>query len=145
MGISLTLENLQKTSETAFKDSPVLFAYLYGSHATGAVHPFSDIDIAVYVSGEGPENNYDLEMSLALEIDRELRTRSKSDVRIINYLPLPVAGEVVTTGKLIYCRDDKLRTDFEAKTRMAYFDFIPFLKKYQQVYLDQIASTPNIS
>jgi len=26
---------------------PVLFAYLYGSQASGAVHPFSDVDIAV--------------------------------------------------------------------------------------------------
>ncbi len=37
-----------------FGNSPVLFAYLYGSYATGLVHPFSDLDIGIYVDRLAP-------------------------------------------------------------------------------------------
>jgi len=128
-----------KIATTVFKDTPVLFAYLYGSHATGLVHSFSDIDIGIYVPAAVTEDRLDLEMSLALSIDRVLKEKSKSDVRVINHLPLAVVGEIVTNGLLIYCRDDKVRIDYETIVRMSYFDFIPFLKKYQQEYLEQMS------
>jgi len=128
-----------KIATTVFKDTPVLFAYLYGSHATGLVHSFSDIDIGIYVPAAATEDRLDLEMSLALSIDRVLKEKSKSDVRVINHLPLAVVGEIVTNGLLIYCRDDKVRIDYETIVRMSYFDFIPFLKKYQQEYLEQMS------
>jgi len=128
-----------KIATTVFKDTPVLFAYLYGSHATGLAHSFSDIDIGIYVPAAVTEDRLDLEMSLALSIDRVLKEKSKSDVRVINHLPLAVVGEIVTNGLLIYCRDDKVRIDYETIVRMSYFDFIPFLKKYQQEYLEQMS------
>ena len=121
-----------------FRDSPIIFAYLYGSYATGLVHPFSDIDIAIYVHEAAIADSLDLEMSLALEIDRGLREKLKCDVRLVNRLPLAVAGEIVTSGILIYCSDHKARVEYETKVRMAYFDFIPFLRKYQQEYLAQL-------
>jgi len=122
-----------------FRGSPVVFAYLYGSHATGLAHSFSDVDIGIHVPGLPAENSLDLEMSLALTGDRVLRAKSKCDVRLISRLPLAVAGEIVTSGILIYCSDHKARISYETRVRMAYFDFIPFLKKYQQTYLMRIS------
>lgn len=37
-----------------FDATPVLFAYLYGSIALDQGHPFSDLDVGVYVSSELP-------------------------------------------------------------------------------------------
>ena len=78
-------------------------------------------------------------MTLALEIDKKFKQGPASDVRIINSLPLAVAGMAFTEGLLIYCRDDKARVDYETITRCAYFDFLPFIHNYQRTYLEQIA------
>ncbi len=52
----MSLEHIEKIktfllalAPDIFGNPPVLFAYLYGSYATGLVHPFSDLDIGIYV------------------------------------------------------------------------------------------------
>jgi len=140
------VNNVPKTSkdrlipvcEKVFLNSPVIFAYLYGSYATGMMHPFSDIDIAVYAAEKSFENPLDLELSLSIEIDRALKEKPKSDVRLINRLPLAVLGEIMKDGLLIYCRDDEFRIDYETTVRMGYFDFLLYLRKYQQTYLNRM-------
>ncbi len=122
-----------------FRDTQVLFAYLYGSYAVDQAHPFSDLDIGIYVPRLSRREKLDLEMTLALEIDKKLKQGPASDVRIINSLPLAVAGKVITEGLLIYCRDDEARIDYETILRSAYFDFLPFIHSYQRTYLEQIA------
>ena len=78
-------------------------------------------------------------MTLALEIDKKLKQGPASDVRIMNSLPLAVAGKIITEGAIVYCRDDKARVDYETIIRCAYFDFLPFIHNYQRKYLEQIA------
>ena len=134
-------KNISNIAKDLFGDTQVLFAYLYGSYATDQTHPFSDVDIAIYVPPLlSRKERLDLEMTLALELDKKLDHGPESDVRIVNFLPLAVAGEVITEGILIYCRDDEARIDYETMIRCAYFDFIPFLRSYQHTYLEQIAA-----
>ena len=127
---------LEKLSPRIFKDSPVLFAYLFGSFVSGAVHPFSDIDIAVYVDHVFIENSLELELNLSLEIDKKLQDKAKSEVRIINQLPLVLKGKIVTDGALIYSVDDAERVQFETSVRRAHFDFMPVIRNYQKTYLE---------
>jgi predicted nucleotidyltransferase len=132
-------ETLFKHADTFFGEAPVLFAYLYGSYAIDQPHPFSDLDIAIYIKKHlTARENMKLEMNLSLEIDNKFPVGPSSDVRTINYLPLAVAGSVITEGVLIYCIDDNTRIDFEMNTRRSYFDFLPFIKNYQRMYLAQI-------
>jgi predicted nucleotidyltransferase len=126
--------SLMDFSPRIFDRHPVLFGYLYGSYATGAVHPFSDLDIAVYSAQTSPRGNMRLELMLALELDEELPDGVKAEVRVINDLPLVVKGRIITTGILIYSRDDSLRADFEASVRKMYFDFQPTIRYYESVY-----------
>jgi len=97
------------------------------------------LDIGIYVPHLSQREKLDLEMTLALEIDKKLKQGPASDVRIINSLPLAVAGKIITEGLLIYCRDDEARIDYETILRSAYFDFLPFIHNYQRTYLEQIA------
>ncbi|NVM21518.1 MAG: nucleotidyltransferase domain-containing protein [Desulfobacterales bacterium] len=46
--------SLLKLAPDIFGNPSVLFAYLYGSYATGLVHPFSDLDIGIYVDRLAP-------------------------------------------------------------------------------------------
>ncbi len=132
--------SLLRLAPDIFGNSPVLFAYLYGSYATGLVHPFSDLDIGIYVEEISRAQYLELELSLALETDKRLGSGVESDVRIINALPLAVIGRIITDGILIFSRNDILRVDFETSVRSAYFDFIPVLRRYRRAYVDSVVS-----
>ena len=132
-------ETLLKNGDTIFGESPVLFAYIYGSYAVDQSHPFSDLDIAIYIKNRlTSRESMKLEMNLSLKIDKIFPGGPSSDVRAVNHLPLGVAGRVITEGILIYCMNDDKRIDFEMNVRRLYFDFLPFIKNYQQMYLAQI-------
>lgn len=122
-----------------FETTPILFAYLYGSVALEQTHPFSDLDIAIYIApGLSVKNSLSLEMSLSLEIDKRLVNGPPCDARIMNYLPLTVVGQIVTDGILVYCRDDNARIDYETTIRSAYFDFLPVIRNFQKEYIEHM-------
>jgi hypothetical protein len=127
-------KRLRELAPSIFKEFPVSFAYLHGSYASGQIHPFSDLDIAVYAKGVLPENLLELELSVAIEIDEKLDFRAKSDVREITRLPLDLKGKIVSDGILIYSKDEISRVDFETAVRMAYFDFIQVISNYERIY-----------
>jgi predicted nucleotidyltransferase len=59
------VRRLREAAPRAFEGQPVVFAYLFGSHATGGAPPRSDVDIAVYVEDSGPPDSYfDLRLRL---------------------------------------------------------------------------------
>ena len=119
---------------------PILFAYLYGSYARGFVHPFSDLDIAIYIEKIPCDEYLELELSLSLEIDNKIGHGVTSEVRIINALPLVITGNIITEGVLIFSRSEIIRVDFETSIRSAYFDFLPIIRMYQSAYVDSIVS-----
>jgi len=119
-----------------FCSRPVLFAYLYGSFAAGNVHPFSDLDIGVYIDDVTDINYLELELSLSLEIDAKIESGIRTEVRIINNLPLVVIGNIITEGSLIYSINENVRVDFETSVRKAYFDFLPVITTYQNTYIN---------
>lgn len=41
-----------------------------------------------------------------------------------------VAFKAISQGKLLYSRNDKLRTDFEERVLRDYHDLVPFFKKF---------------
>ncbi len=131
---------LLKTASDIFKKYPVSFAYLYGSYATGVMSQFSDMDVGVYVERIFAEKCLDLELSLSLEIDTKLDHCVASEVRIINNLPLSLVGEMITEGILIYSANESVRVDFETSVRRAYFDFLPVLHRYHNMYIEHISS-----
>lgn len=130
-------QKLQSTAPDIFEETPVLFAYFYGSHAKALSHPFSDLDIGVYIEDRNIKACLDLELSLALRFDEKLDHRFQSEVRILNHMPLSVKGRILGEAKLIYSRDEEQRVAFEARVRCAYFDFLPVIRQYQQAYMQK--------
>jgi predicted nucleotidyltransferase len=108
----------------------ILFAYIFGSFASGK--SFNDIDIGIFISAERQESLLDLE----LEIERELSDvlHIPVDVRIINSAPLPFAYNVLKSGVVILDNDKSLRTDFEGLIYKKYFDY----KHLRNEYLREI-------
>lgn len=129
-------EKLHEIAPQVFEGTPVLFAYLYGSYAKDLSHPFSDLDIGIFVESLGLKDCLNLELSLSLRTDELLGHVVQSDVRVVNHLPLVVTGRMLADGELLYSRAEDERIDFETQVRRAYFDFLPVIYQYQRAYLN---------
>jgi predicted nucleotidyltransferase len=133
-------QKLNQVASSVFTGTPVLFAYLYGSFAKGAAHPFSDLDVGIFVVGLDTRACLNLELSLALRIDESLDHMVQSEVRVINHLPLVIKGRILTDGVLIYSRAEQPRVEFETQTRKLYFDFLPVIFQHQNAYREKLLS-----
>jgi predicted nucleotidyltransferase len=137
-------QKLHQIAPSIFEDTPVLFAYLYGSYATGVSHPFSDLDIGIYVEGLDVKACLDLELSLALRIDQDLEHTLQTEVRILSHLPLAVIGSILSEAELIYSRNEDKRIEFETRVRTAYFDFLPVIRQYRKSYRERAVQSSGI-
>lgn len=133
-------QKLHKIAPIVFEGTPVVFAYLYGSYAKGLSHPFSDLDIGIFVEGLDIKACLDLELSLALRLDESLEHTVQSEVRVLNHLPLVVKGRILGEAELIYSRAEDKRIEFETQVRKAYFDFLPVVHQYQKVMKEKTLS-----
>lgn len=130
------IQVLRERAEAIFGPLPVDAAYIYGSVATGVVHPFSDVDIALLLE-EGTARRLSAYERLRLEADVELRIADLTgidyaDVRIINDAPIAWRGVVASQGICIYSRNETRRIEFETRSRKEYFDFRPVLEMMHQ-------------
>ncbi len=87
----------------------VLGIYLFGSQVTGETHGGSDLDLALlFKAGQGfdPVLMYHLQGKLVDVVGCSV------DIGILNYDNVVFAKEVMTTGRRIYCRDEKKCDEF---------------------------------
>lgn len=126
VGADLTVLRNAGLLAKIFAPYHIVSVYLYGSAAQEKMTALSDVDIALVVSEPEyvPQERLNLELEIEDKIAIELGVR-RADVRIINQAPLLVKGEVLTTGILLYSGDEEGRVNFETRTLMEYFDFLP--------------------
>jgi len=135
-------QRLREIAGDILEETPVLFAYLCGSYARGLSHPFSDLDIGIYVEGLDAKACLDLELSLALDIDEKMDHVVQSEARVMSHLPLVIQGEIITDGELIYSRAEEKRIEFETRVRKAYFDFLPVIRQHREAHRVKLLSEP---
>jgi predicted nucleotidyltransferase len=109
----------------------VVAVYLFGSVARGEKTPESDVDLAILLDRQ-------IGLPRLLEIMGALMevAGDKVDVSILNELPLPLQFRVVRDGRLLYVRNDRVRTAFETRVVEEYLDFKPRLEEYIAKWLD---------
>ena len=105
--------------------SCVVFAYVFGSFAEGRARSGSDVDVAVYVEGVFGWRDH-----VRLMHDLEDAVGRRVDLVVLNEAPPLLAYEVVSKGRLVYCRDDEVRARVEAKILREYFDVRARLEAY---------------
>ncbi|HXF71171.1 MAG TPA: nucleotidyltransferase domain-containing protein [Actinomycetota bacterium] len=114
-------ERLRRAAPAAFEGSGVVFAYLFGSRATGHARPDSDVDVAVYLDPP-PEDP----LAAALALAGRLEERSGVggiEVVVMNAAPLPLLGRILRERIVIFSRDEPARVAFESLTFREFQDF----------------------
>ena len=106
----------------------VLFAYLFGSQASGRAHPRSDVDLAVWLSEPYDRASFAPLLGLIGAATGALR-RDDVDVVILNEAPLRLAFEILG-GKLLFSRDEDTRIRAEAAIMSRYHDRLPYYKRH---------------
>ncbi len=122
---------IEEIKQILEKEPEVLFSFLFGSYAKGIDNKRSDIDIAIYLSDESLLEKDPLYSSrLAIKIERAIPEKRTVDVRILNGSTLRFRSQVLRNGQLLFSKDEKKRIEFETSSLDLYYDFKPYLEKY---------------
>ncbi len=110
------------------QDRPeVVFAYVFGTLASGRVNPLSDIDIAVYL--KDPEGVDYLE--LYCQVSEVLGT-DELDLVLLNRAPVSLAGRVLMQRKVLVDKEPFLRHAYESLIIREFLDFREFERRLFQ-------------
>jgi uncharacterized protein len=114
-------QRLEGIGEAVAAASPdVLFAYVFGSSAHGGQTSRSDVDLAIYVSGQADAHAVRLDVARAAA--RHLGTDA-IDIVLLNTAPISVAGRVLTSRRVVLDRVPFARHRFESLTARLFQDF----------------------
>ena len=118
--MSPTEINIDQLKQALASEESIVFAYLFGSFATGRNAPLSDIDIAVYPARK-------LTLDERLGIIQRLSKKAQSDHLDITFLNrcdnLYLLEAILEHGILLLDRDPDLRDYFEVMTHHKFLDF----------------------
>lgn len=99
--------------------------YLFGSYAKDDIKPLSDIDIAVFLKRNIPSSEYwDLKINILNKAVKILGTE-EIDFVLLNEAPYELAYNILKTGRILFCCDEKYHTEFQEKIVLNYLDTKP--------------------
>ena len=112
--------------------------YVYGSRAGGRISSLSDIDLAVLVSGSVEKRELlDIRLQMIGEATSVLKT-DEVDLQILNDIPVQAQYSILKNKRVLYCRDEFIRAEFEAGVVTRYLDFKPFLDDHYRAMYQRI-------
>lgn len=137
--ITMITETQINALRQALQNYPqVLFAYLFGSQATGNVTPMSDVDIAVYL-GDNLSSTEQFRLRLHLiGVLCQVLQRNDVEVAVLNDEAIVLRYEVVKNDKLIFCRDKSAKNEFFVRTISEYLDTEPMRAFHYEKMRQQI-------
>lgn len=119
------------------KDNFVIVAYLFGSFAKGNAGKLSDVDVAVLIDYNIPQDDY-FHIQIKLINKLEKMIKCNTDVVILNSATPELIHQVIKYGKVIYQRSFNEKIAFEGKSISMYLDIKPFLDFHQKRIIKKI-------
>lgn len=111
----------KKISNFFNKQKDVVAVYFYGSRAKGVETHKSDLDLAILF--KKPLTDYEKILELRVKIQKLVEDTFFVDVREISSSLSPTfLGEVISSSKVIFCRDESERIKFEVEAMRAIDD-----------------------
>ncbi|MCF6149101.1 MAG: nucleotidyltransferase domain-containing protein [Candidatus Kuenenia sp.] len=119
-------KDIKNALSTVFKkhEDRVVFAYLFGSAVSGNMTTLSDIDIAVFLKKQKPDDSFfDMKLSLYADFCRVLK-RNDVDVVVLNTtINIMLLDEIIRYGTVLTDRNSNIRNEFECKVLHQFIDF----------------------
>jgi len=132
---SALAERQQRALNSFFSEHrEVLFAYLFGSYASGKLNKLSDIDIALYIDEAavaGKEYRYGYKAQILSELMLVLH-KNEVDLVILNEAPPLLAHRAIYRGELLFSRDDKTRNEFAVRAFNKYMDYKLIMREHNK-------------
>ena len=101
----------------------IVFAYLFGSIAKSEVSDLSDVDIAVYLTGDIKEAFFEIKLSLYTDICRVLKRNDVDFVVLNTATNLMLIADIIRYSVVIYDIDVGVREDLKIKHLHESIDF----------------------
>ena len=127
---------LSAQADSVFGGSPVRWAFLVGSQATGAAGPLSDVDVAVSAPGA---DVLGLRLDLRERVSRVLG-RDDVDVLVLEALPPRVVGRLLPGRVLLWSRDEPARVAWESVAFRTAADLDLALAPLDEAVLQRLAA-----
>ncbi len=128
----------KKDTRKILKKLSISLIYLFGSSITGTQRAESDIDIGVvFEKPDRIKNTMIIFEELYLSLSQVFPDRDL-DIVFLDFAPLTLQFEVVTTGKVIYRVSREFEYDYKEKIIKEYIDFKPLLDIQDQILLERI-------
>ena len=128
------LEKLEFLPGIAEKDNDVIALFLFGSAVAGSLKPLSDIDLAVLLNPEPDKMKlFDKELEMRSSISEVLNTES-FDLVNLNIAPVRFVHNILSGGKLLFCRNKSALADFSEKNTMRYLDFKYYRDEFDRTF-----------
>lgn len=112
--------DLKILQDALASEREILFAYLFGSYASGEQTPMSDIDVAVYPTSK-------LTLDARLGVIQRLGKKTQRDNLDVTFLDrlsnLDLRETILARGILLADKDVDAREEFEVRAQHEYFDF----------------------
>lgn len=115
-------ERLPCLIEAFRRNSGINALYLFGSYAKDKPKPLSDIDIAVLLKRGTRDTDYwDIKLKLLNKAIAILGT-DEIDFVVLNEAPFELRYNILKEGKVLFCRNEKERGEFQEKAVLDYLD-----------------------
>lgn len=131
---------LEQAADQAFRGTPVRFAYLFGSRATGRPRPDSDTDVAVHLGGQVDRAD---ELTVAFGLVHQLADEARLpdlDFVVLDRAPLTLVGRVLSSRVVIYSVDEPARVYYESRQMRQFLDFQIKAEPLDRLLLAEIAA-----
>ncbi len=117
----------------------IVSAYLFGSHARGAPHRESDVDVGVLLArGQYPDAGVRFDVRVRLSSELLAAVHRDVDVVILNDAPPMLGRRIVSEGHRIFCLDPAADHDFVVYTLIRAADLDPWYRRYAKIKLEAI-------
>lgn len=127
---------LDKIANYLKKRPEVIAVYLYGSFAQGFAKDHSDVDIGVLLKSNFEYGPYYIG-GLFEEVNK-LDNSIEIQTFVINDKSPMFRHKVISPRKILFCRDNNARAEFEVKTMNEYFEYRSFYEMYYECMIDKV-------
>jgi len=112
-------------------------AYLYGSFLSR--EDFRDIDIGLFIDN-GPDKEHTLKFAsnLGTILEEALEFSNECDIRVLNEEPVWFTYEVISTGMVLFTRNENDRFAIETRVLIEYQDIRYMYDLFDREYLAQV-------